>query len=133
MTSPSFLIILKLYKMKNLEKIVGDIIFISFKDIELFKEIGIRTTSAHYLLKGYDQMGLWLEHPGLIYIKEKDEKGNDLPVSKHTKDNISADFMVPWGNVNTLMHYPEREGYDLPSEFDKKIGFRIIDTKTNKS
>ena len=51
--------------MTNLDEIIGDIIFISFADLERFKDIGITSPSGHFLLKGYDQMGLWLEHPGL--------------------------------------------------------------------
>ena len=70
-------------------------------------------------------MGIWLEHPGIIVIRSEDVTGNPLPVSKHTKENIAADFIVTWDNVNTILHYPEREGFDLPNEFNKKIGFRF--------
>ena len=55
----------------------------------------------------------------------KDKAGNPLPVSKHTKENIAADFIVTWNNVNTIMHYPEREGFDFPNEFNKNFGFRF--------
>ena len=32
-----------------------------------------------------------------------------------------------WNQIKTIMHYPDREGYDLPSEFDKNIGFNNKD------
>ena len=111
--------------MIKLDKIIGDIIFISFGNLERFIDIGITQSSGHYLLKGYDQMGLWLEHPGLVIISSEDGTGNPLPVSKHTEENIAADFIVTWDNVNTILHYPEREGFDFPNEFNKKIGFRF--------
>ena len=111
--------------MINLDKIIGDIIFISFGDLDRFKDIGITQSSGHFLLKGYDQMGIWLEHPGIIVISSEDVTGNPLPVSKHTKENIAADFIVTWDNVNTLMHYPDREGFDFPNEFNKNFGFRF--------
>ena len=111
--------------MINLENIIGDIIFISFGNIERFKYIGITEPSGHFLLKGYDQMGLWLEHPGLVFIRDEDDGGNPLPVSKHKKENIPAYFIVTWDNVSTIMHYPEREGFDFPSEFDINIGFKF--------
>ena len=111
--------------MIKLEHIIGDIIFISFKSIECFKEIGINTTSGHFLFKGYDQMGLWLEHPGLVMIHNEDDSGNPLPVSEQLKENIAANFIVTWENINTIMHYPDRKGYDFPSEFKKNIGFNI--------
>ena len=40
--------------MIKLDKIIGDIIFISFANLERFKDIGITRSSGHYLLKGYD-------------------------------------------------------------------------------
>ena len=111
--------------MINLDEIIGDIIFISFREIERYNEIAITSSSGHFLLKGYDQMGLWLKHPGIILIHNEDQSGNPLPVNEHIKEDISANFMVTWDNVKTIMHYPDREGFDLPSEFDKNIGFKL--------
>ncbi len=111
--------------MIKIDKLIGDIIFISFRDIEPFKDIGITITSGHFHLKGYDQIGLWLEHPGLVILNNEDADGNPLPVPKQIKENIAADFIVTWGNINTIMQYPDRKGYDFPSEFDKSIGFSI--------
>ena len=111
--------------MVNLDDIIGDIIFISFGDLERFKDIGIIKSSGHFLLKGYDQMGIWLEHPGIVIIHTEDKTGTPLPVSKHIKENIAANFIVRWDNVNTIMHYPERKGFDFPNEFNKNFGFRF--------
>ena len=52
--------------MIKLDDIIGDIVFISFRDTERMKDIGIEASSGHYMLKGYDQLGLWLEHPGIV-------------------------------------------------------------------
>ena len=111
--------------MMNLDEIIGDLIFISFRDVERYKDIGIIKPSGHFLFKGYDRMGLWFKHPGILLVHNEDDTGNPLPVNRHTKENISADFIVTWDNVNTIMCYPDREGYDLPSEFYKNIGFKI--------
>ena len=118
--------------MINLDDIIGDMIFISFRDLKRFKDIGITESSGHFLLKGYDQMGIWLEHPGIVIMRTEDKTGSPLPVSEHTKENIAADFIVPWNNVNTIMHYPEREGFDFPNEFNKNFGFRF-DHEENES
>ena len=116
--------------MTNLDKIIGDVIFISFRDIKRIKDLGITSATGHFILKGYDQMGIWLAHPGLIVIKNQNESGDPLPVSEHTKETIIADFIVTWDNINTIMHYPERKGYDMPSEFDQNIGFHIEGKET---
>ena len=113
--------------MTNLDGIIGDVIFLSFGDIDRFKDIGITKPSGHFLLKGYDQMGLWLEHPGIVIFHTEDDEGNPIPAKQHTKEKVEAEFIVTWDNINTIMHYPEREGFDFPSEFKKKFGFRFED------
>ncbi|MBC8312310.1 MAG: hypothetical protein H8E72_08385 [Candidatus Marinimicrobia bacterium] len=115
--------------MIKLDDIIGDIIFISFSNYERYKDIGISEPTGHFLLKGYDQLGLWLEHPGIVITQTKDESGAPLPVKEHSREEFDADFVVTWDNVNTIMYYPEREGFDFPSEFKKmKLGFSF-DTK----
>jgi len=113
--------------MIKIDKIIGDIIFISFRDVVRMQDIGINATAGHYLLKGYDQLGLWLEHPGILIQHIEDKNGKPLPVKEQSKEEIEAVFMVHWDNINTMMHYPGREGYDFPDQFKKKIGFSFKD------
>ena len=107
----------------RIDDIIGDVIFISFRDLERMREIGIKELSGHYMLKGYDQIGLWLEHPGILIKHLEDKKGSPLPPDKQTQEKIDAVFMVHWDNVNAMMHYPDRKGFDFPDQYRKKIGF----------
>ena len=109
----------------KLDDVIGDVIFISFREIGRFKEIGINKPSGHFTLKGYDNLGLWLAHPGIIIEHIEDESGRPLPPDQQSQEEIDAVFMVHWDNVNTMMHYPNRKGYDLPDQFRKKIGFNL--------
>ena len=112
--------------MIKLDELIGDIIFVSFTNYERYKNIGINKPTGHFLFKGYDQLGLWLEHPGITIIHAKDNSGAPPPVKDQNREDIAANFVVTWDNVNTIMHYPERDGYDFPSEFKKmKLGFRF--------
>ena len=106
------------------EDIIGDIVFISFNNNEYLKEIGITSPSGHYLVKGHDHLGVWLQHPGIIIQKTKDSSGNPIPLDIQKEDQVDAVFLVMWNFVNTIMHYPDRDGYDFPSEFNKDIGFK---------
>ena len=109
--------------MFKTEDIIGDIVFISFTNIDEFSDIGIKK-SGHFLIKGFDQLGLWLEHPGVVIAKTEDNSGKPIPNEQIKKEQIDANFLVTWDNINTIMHYPNREGYDFPSEFDIEIGFK---------
>lgn len=109
----------------KLEQCVGDIVFVSFRDPERFREVGFVVKSGHFMVKGFDQFGIWLAHPGLVLVVSEDSKGRPLPPDKHKKSRIEATFLATWDNLEVMMHYPDREGFDFPSEFDKKIGFEI--------
>ena len=109
----------------RLDDIIGDVIYISFRDLKRMQEIGISETSGHYMLKGYDQLGLWLEHPGIIIHHMEDEEGRPIQPDKQIEEEIDAVFLLQWDNVNNIMHYPDRKGFDLPDQYRKKIGFRF--------
>ena len=107
------------------EQIIGDIVLVSFKDPKRYVELGITSEHPHHFqIAGYDNIGIWVQHPGILIPKKtKDDKGKPIPPAKMKKEIIIANFLITWDNINTIMHYPGREGYDFPSEFDKHIGF----------
>ena len=111
--------------MFTTEDIIGDIVFISFRDSDRYKDLGITEASGHFHVKGYDGFGIWVSHPGLVVVHSSKDKSND----DVKNEEIDANFMISWDNVKTIMHYPEREGYDFPSEFDRNIGFKIKGAK----
>ena len=49
-------------------------------------EIGIQTSSGHYLVKGQDHLGLWVQHPGIFIKKTIDKNGNPIPLDIQTED-----------------------------------------------
>jgi len=111
--------------MFKIEDTIGDVIGISFRNHEDLKDFGIAAPAAHYLVKGMDQMGLWLAHPGLRFPdKLKDEEGKAIPEDDIVYQEVEANFLVRWDNIKSIMHYPDREGYDFPSEFTIDVGFK---------
>jgi len=101
--------------MFTTQEIIGDIVYISFNDKDRYKDIGLSNCDGHFKILGYDNIGIWVEHPYRIIIN------NDK--TKSINQEIDSSFVITWDNIKTIMHYPKREGYDFPSEFDKKIGF----------
>lgn len=111
--------------MFSTEDIIGDIVFISFRDPERYEDVGIKRKSGHFKVQGFDGFGVWVSHPKLILINSK-KSSNKINNSNKT---IVANFLISWDNIKTIMHYPEREGYDFPSEFDLDVGFKGEDDK----
>lgn len=115
--------------MYTVENIVGDVIFIAFRDKTFLSSIHIPEELNHFKVLGQDGLGLWLEHPHLSIVYKRDKKGKALPKKKQKVEVIDGVFLVAWGNIETLMHYPNREGFDFPSEFDTHIGFSPSEEK----
>ena len=111
--------------MFNIDEIIGDIVFVSFKDKVFLKDIGIMTKNGHFKIVGKDHLGLWLQHPRLIIVTKTDSTGKPLAMNERIEKEIDGVFLVFYHNIDTIMHYPEREGFDFPSEFDKKYGFNF--------
>ena len=110
--------------MFTIENIIGDIIFLSFRDKGFLSKLAIPEEANHFKVLGQDNLGLWLEHPKLTFRYTTDKKGTPIPKEKQKAETVEAVFLVAWGNIETIMHYPHREGYDFPSEFDKDMGFK---------
>jgi hypothetical protein len=106
------------------QEIIGDIIYVSLKDKERYRDIGIQD-DGHFYVLGYDNFGIWVKHPKLILSTNLDSEGKPLPPKNIIHEKIESNFLITWDNINTLMHYPDREGFDFPSEFNKKYGFKI--------
>ena len=115
--------------MFNSEQIIGDIVFISFNDADRYSEVGLNMPYGHFHVLGHDNIGLWVSHPGLYIEELEDSNGKPLPLEQIHREQINASFLISWDNIKTIMHYPNRKGFDFPSEFDKNIGFKF---KRNK-
>ena len=106
----------------TMEFIVNDIVFVSFK--KDLKSIGINYNEGYFKIKGHDNLGLWLEHPGIENIKDVDENGKPIPNDKRKKEIIEGVFLMLWVNIITILHFPNRDGFDFPGRLDHgKIGF----------
>ena len=85
-------------KYYTMEFIINDIVYISLR--EKIKSVDVDSTGAHFKVKGHDHIGLWVEHPGLKYDITSDGK----------KEAIDCVFLIPWSNIQTIMHFPKKKG-----------------------
>ena len=110
--------------MFTVENIIGDIVFLSLRDTAFLSKLAIPEELTHFKVKGQDQLGLWVEHPKLTFKYTRDKAGKAVPKNEQKTETVDAVFLIAWANIDTVMHYPEREGFDFPSEFETDIGFK---------
>ena len=110
-------------KMMKIEDIVNDVVLIVVGKSEGLAAAGIDKDKFFAKVIGFDEFGLWVEHPNFEVIISEDSKGKPLPPGKVTREKFCASVQVQWQHISTLVHFPNRGGFDFPSPFDRQIGF----------
>ena len=102
--------------MMKIEKVVGDLILLVLDNHEPLKKIGIDQDKIFVKVKGYDENGMWIYHPG--FQVPNFDNGNKQKTKK-----IEASILIPWVFIVSIAHFPGAEGFDFPSPFEQHIGF----------
>ena len=102
--------------MMKIEEVVGDLILIVLNNHEPLKKIGIDQDKIFAHVKGYDENGIWIHHPGFQVPDITNEK------SENTK-SLEASILIPWVFIVSIAHFPGADGFDFPSPFKQNIGF----------
>ncbi|MBH30482.1 MAG: hypothetical protein CMG71_00645 [Candidatus Marinimicrobia bacterium] len=110
--------------MMKIENTVNDVVLVVLNDVTPFERVGIGIDQFYARVVGYDEFGIWLEHPNFEVVMSEDEMGQPLPPDKVTREQYNASVYIPWRNVASLVHFPNRDGFDFPSPFDRNVGFR---------
>ena len=102
--------------MMKIEEVVGDLILLILDNHEPLAKVGIDQDKIFVQVKGYDENGMWIHHPGFqVSDFSKKEENN-------TK-KIEASILIPWVFIVSIAHFPGADGFDFPSPFDHQIGF----------
>ena len=103
----------------NIDNAVDDIVLLVQRDGQPLKGLGIRDKKIYVRLKGYDSIGLWVELTDY-----------ELPQLAHSESGpekeIAADAcaLIPWTSIETVVHFPDLEGFDFPSPKVDQLGFQ---------
>ena len=108
--------------MMKIETIVGDVVLLVLQEIETLKEMGIQKNKIYARIAGYDENGIWIEHPNFQIPRMEDPKNKD---SKVTTETVTASVLIAWPFITSIVHFPNVEGFDFPNPFDLHFGFDI--------
>ncbi|MFQ6674630.1 MAG: hypothetical protein ACE5GH_07615 [Fidelibacterota bacterium] len=110
--------------MMKIEDTVNDVVLVILRDVDDLRSAGIGRKDFYARVAGYDEYGLWIQHPDFQIVVSEDEKGKPLPPDQVKRERLDATVHLPWGNIATLIHFPNRQGFDFPSPFERDIGFQ---------
>lgn len=109
--------------MMKLDKLIGDVVLIMIREPKTLAEAGITSERITARVVGYDDIGIWIEHPRCEVTIAEDSEGRPLPPAQIQKLKVQASALLPWSQVSTIIHFPNREGFDFPDPFRIQIGF----------
>ena len=104
--------------MMKMADIVDDVVLLILDNHEPLKELGIDQSKVYAKVRGYDDFGVWVLHPGINIPPP--EGGKDKK-----SDTVEASVLIPWPYISSVVHFPGVEGFDFPNPFSKEIGFNI--------
>ncbi len=108
--------------MMSIENIVGDIVLLMLDNHEPLKELGITQKGIYAKIVGYDENGIWIEHPQFnVPVLSEDEDGKSKPSTKP----VTASVLIAWAFIVSVVHFPGVEGFDFPNPFKPHIGFDV--------
>ncbi len=110
--------------MMTIENIVGDIVLLVFDNHEPLAELGITKKTLYAKILGYDEYGVWIDHPKFKILKGKPKKSSTGKKTSSTQ-TVTASLLIPWSFLVSIVHFPGLEGFDYPSPFETHIGFEI--------
>ncbi|UCH62626.1 MAG: hypothetical protein JSU77_12675 [Fidelibacterota bacterium] len=105
--------------------IVGDVVQVFLRESGEFASLGFEKPSYFLKVMGVEELGIWVAHPGYAIAKVNDEEGKPLPADEQIHTVVDANFLIRWDQIATIVHFPDREGFDFPSPFEKHIGFVV--------
>ena len=112
--------------MMTIAHAINDVVLLVLKTPEILEPVGITQEKFFAKVLGYDETGLWVQFPSFeLPVRVGEESNLWIPESMQ---EVDASAMIPWGASGTVMHFPNVEGYDKPSPFNRDIGFNNSDT-----
>ncbi len=108
--------------MMKIESIVGDVVLLVLQEVESLKEMGIQKNKIYARIAGYDENGIWIEHPNFQIPRMDDPNNKDSKVAMET---VTATVLIAWPFITSIVHFPNVEGFDFPNPFDFQVGFDI--------
>ena len=117
------------FAIMTLSEAIGDVVQIILRETGVLNKLGFTKQELFLKVVGLDEHGLWVAHPDYRVVRVNDEDGNPLPRKEQIHDQVQANFLINWELIGTIVHFPEREGFDFPHPLDRRIGFaRTEDT-----
>ena len=108
--------------MVEIERLIQDRVMIVLVNHEGLGKVGITENQFYAKLVGYDRIGLWIENPEFTTTRVRDDEGTIIPLDQREKEIYTANVLIPWSNIRSIVHFPSREGFAFEEDGIGRLG-----------
>jgi hypothetical protein len=105
----------------DIDKVINDRVMLVLRDVEGLRAAGVNEHNFYAKVVGRDHIGVWIENPKFEVTRVRYEDGTIIPPERRVKEEYIANILIPWGNVRSIVYFPQRSGYDY-EEATKPLG-----------
>jgi hypothetical protein len=105
----------------DIDKVINDRVMLVLREVDGLRAAGVSEHNFYAKVVGRDHIGLWIENPKFEITRVRREDGTIIPPDERVKEEYIANILIPWGNVRSIVHFPQRSGYDY-EEITKPLG-----------
>jgi len=108
----------------NISDVIGKKVMVLVNSSKGLEPLGVDAKSKYCRVVGFDNIGLWVENPAYEETPLRNDDGKLIPVDEREPQRYLAHILLPWGNVRSVVYFPEREAaqQELESEEVRPIG-----------
>lgn len=100
--------------MDDARDLVGGTVLVRLESHEGLEFIGIPEEGPFFChVTAVDEVGMWVENKNFVTVELTDSKGKDIPKSKRKEEKHTANILLPWRNVRTVVHFPDKDAENL--------------------
>ena len=111
--------------MVEIEKLINDRVMIVLVNREGLNKVGVNENNFYAKLVGYDRIGLWIENPEFTTTRVRDDNGNIIPPEKREQEMYLANILIPWSNIRSIVHFPNRKGFAYEEDGIGRLGHGV--------
>jgi hypothetical protein len=105
----------------TIDEIINKIVMFVLFNHEGLEPAGIKERKFYAKVVGRDAIGLWIENPKLETTRVRDDHGIIIPPEHRHHEEHMAHILIPWGNIRSVVHFPQRKDFDTAEDEEAKF------------
>jgi hypothetical protein len=104
----------------TIDEIINKTVMFMLFNHEGLDAAGIGERKFYAKVVGRDSIGIWIENPKLETTRVRDDHGIIIHPEHREHEEHLAYVLIPWGNIRSVVHFPQRKDFDITEDEEVK-------------